>query len=186
MHDPTFRPLSRRDFPLLRAWLAEPHVARWWNHDASAAAVERDFGPSIDGADAAEILIARAQGREVGLLQRCRFADNPEYLEELAPLLAVPGAALSIDYFIGDPAALRRGIGTSMIRAAVAAIRRDHPAAPAIVVPVSAANVASWRVLERAGFRRVASGPLRPDNPVDGPAHFVYTIDLSPGPAACS
>ena len=116
-------------------------------------------------------------------MQRYRFADHPSYVEQLAPLLAVPGAALSIDYVVGEPSALRRGLGSAMIAAAVAAIWRDHPAAPSIVVPVSASNEASWRTLERAGFRRVTAGLLEPDNPVDAWDHVVYRIDR-PAPAA--
>jgi aminoglycoside 6'-N-acetyltransferase len=34
------------DLPMLARWLAEPQVARWWNHDCSLEGVERDFGPS--------------------------------------------------------------------------------------------------------------------------------------------
>jgi aminoglycoside 6'-N-acetyltransferase len=172
-----FRRLARADFALLGAWLAQPHVARWWNHDPSPPSVEADFGPSVDSTDPAEAFIASARGRPVGLIQRYTFADNPGYIAELAPLIAVPGAALSIDYFIGEPDALRRGVGSAMIRAAVASIWRNYPSAPMVVVPVVAANTASWRVLERAGFRRVAEGPLAPDNPVDDWAHFVYRIE---------
>lgn len=201
---PTLRLLARADFPLLTHWLSQPHVARWWNHETSPAALERDFGPSIDGDDRAEIFIASIDGsqskrpiasrpdpdltpdsasapdrepnRPIGLVQRYTFADNPGYIEELAPLLAVPGEALSMDYFIGEPDALRRGLGSAMLHAALQSTWRDYPNAPSVVVPVSAANTASWRVLERIGFRRVAQGPLTPDNPIDGPEHYVYAI----------
>ncbi|TPW11645.1 MAG: GCN5-related N-acetyltransferase [Acidimicrobiaceae bacterium] len=44
----TFRRVIRADFPLLAGWLAEPHVARWWNHEFTTEAVERDFGQSAD------------------------------------------------------------------------------------------------------------------------------------------
>ena len=64
-----------------------------------------------------------------------------------------------------------------MIAAAVADTWLSHPAAPAVLVAVVAANVASWRTLERVGFRRVAEGSFTPDNPVDDPLHFVYRID---------
>ncbi|HSW03661.1 GNAT family N-acetyltransferase [Aquabacterium sp.] len=171
------RRLGRADYPLLAAWLARPHVARWWNHEHTPEALEHDFGPSIDGADLAEIFIADAHGRPFGLVQRYTFADNPGYIDELAPLLAVPGAALSMDYFVGEPAALRRGLGTAMLQAALRSTWRDHASAPAVIVPVGAANTASWRLLERVGFHRVAEGPLTPDNPIDGPAHFVYRIE---------
>ncbi|HEX2540120.1 MAG TPA: GNAT family N-acetyltransferase [Caldimonas sp.] len=183
MHELAFRNLDRRDFPFLRSWLREPHVERWWNHEVSDAALERDFGAVVDGRDPADVFIVSAGARPIGLLQRYRFADNPEYLDELAPVLAVPPEALGIDYFVGDPAALRQGLGTDMIRIAVARIWIDHPTAPAVVVPVNEANVASWRVLERAGFERVARGPLRPDNPIDRNAHFIYRIE-PPRPCA--
>jgi aminoglycoside 6'-N-acetyltransferase len=49
--------------------------------------------------------------------------------------------------------------------------------APAIVVPAVAANTASWRLFERAGLRRVATGPLRPHHPIDEGAHCIYRID---------
>jgi len=173
----TLRRLSRADFAMLSRWLSEPHVARWWNHETSQEAIERDFGPSVDGSDTAEIYIASTEGRDFGLVQRYTFEDNPGYIDELSPLVEVPGPALSIDYFVGEPDALRRGLGAAMIRTLVDATWRDYPAAPCIVVPVSAANAASSRVLERAGFHRMAEGPLTPDNPIDGTAHFVYRID---------
>lgn len=173
----TFRRLARADFPLLGRWLAEPHVARRWNHDASPAGVEADFGGTVDGSDPADVFIVlEGDGRPVGLLQRYRFADHPGYVRELAHLIDAPGEALSIDYFVGEPDALRRGVGAAMIRAAVAAIWRDHPLAPSVIVPVNAGNEASLRVLARAGFEPVAQGELEPDHPLDGRGHVVWRI----------
>ena len=172
-----FRPLRRADFPLLGAWLAQPHVARWWNHQTSPRALEADFGAGIDGTDRAELFIALVDAQPAGFVQRYRFADNPGYMADVAAIVAAPGAALSIDFFIGDPALLRRGLGAAMIRAAVQAIWRDYPPAPSILVPVNAANQASWRTLARAGLTRAGAGPLEPDNPVDGRLHYVYRID---------
>jgi len=37
----TWRPLTAADLPLLAERLREPQVARWWNHEHSAEAVER-------------------------------------------------------------------------------------------------------------------------------------------------
>jgi aminoglycoside 6'-N-acetyltransferase len=155
----------------------QAHVARWWNHGTSAQAVEADFGATVDGADPTDIFIVIAAGRAIGLVQRYVFADNPEYIAELAALVVAPSEALSIDYLIGEPSALGLGLGAQMIRASVAAVWRDHPCAPAVIVPVNAANTASWRALERAGFRRVAEGRLQPDNPIDDWHHFVYRVD---------
>ncbi|HKW85327.1 MAG TPA: GNAT family N-acetyltransferase, partial [Burkholderiaceae bacterium] len=92
-------------------------------------------------------------------------------------LIQAPGSALSIDYFVGEPDLLGRGLGSAMIASAVDAIWRDHPDAPSVIVPVSSANVASWRTLERAGFALVATGWLTPDNPIDDGDHRVYRIE---------
>src|SRR2546421_6297535 len=39
------------------------------------------------------------------------------------------------------------------------------PQTDEVVVPAAVGNVASWRALERAAFRRIAEGGLTPDNP---------------------
>ena len=177
MAELTFSRLARADFALLARWLETPHVARRWNHETSPAALERDYGPAIDGDDPADVFIVALHGHPVGLIQRYTFADNPDYAAELMTLVPVPAAAWSMDYFIGEPAHLRSGLGSAMVQALVRATWHDASAAPAVIVPVVAANVASWRTLERAGFRRVAEGPLTPDNPIDDAAHYVYRID---------
>jgi aminoglycoside 6'-N-acetyltransferase len=173
----SFRRLARDDFPLLARWLAQPHVHRWWNHETSPEALEADFGATVDRVDPAEVFIVSTGGRPFGLVQWYLFSDNARYIDELAPLLQVPGEALSMDYFVGEPDLLRQGWGAAMLRASLERIWRGYPAAPFVVVPVSAANEASWRVLERAGLVRVAEGPLAPDNPNDDWAHFVYRVD---------
>lgn len=173
----TFRHLGPSDLAMLRGWLAEPHVRRWWNHETSEAAVARDFGPVMRGAEPAEDLVVRVGGTPVGLLQRCRWHDYPDEVAELAPLLELPPGAVTIDYLIGRPEHTGRGLGPRIIAAAAEAVWARYPDAPAIVVPVVAANRASWRALEKAGFRRVASGPLRPDNPVDLPLAHVHRLD---------
>lgn len=176
-HDITLRPLARADFALLRRWLEVPHVKRWWDHDSSPEGVEADFGPSIDGEDPAELFVASSRGRPAGFIQRYRYGDNPGYLDEVSRWTDTPPAALSIDYFIGEPAMLRRGVGAAMIRACTASTWRDYPDAPCIIVPVHATNTASWKVLERAGYRFVAEADMAPDNPVDSRAHRIYRID---------
>jgi aminoglycoside 6'-N-acetyltransferase len=139
--------------------------------------MEADFGAVIDRLDPADVFIVSHRAHPIGLLQRYTFADNPDYITELAKLIDAPGNALSIDYFIGEPDLLRRGFGSGMIGSAVDAIWRDHPAAPSVIVPVSSANIASWRTLERAGFALVATGWLTPDNPIDDGDHRVYRIE---------
>jgi aminoglycoside 6'-N-acetyltransferase len=173
----TLRRLARSDFPLLARWLAEPHVARWWAHETTPEALEADFGPDVDGLERSEVFIAAHGGAPIGLIQRFRCADYAQTRDEMAALAPVPEAAISIDYFIGEPQLLRRGLGSAMIRTCVHGAWRDWPDADAVVVAVHADNEASWRVLARAGFRRVGCGAMTPDNPLDDERHLVYRLD---------
>ncbi|MFC8128319.1 GNAT family N-acetyltransferase [Streptomyces sp. NPDC057302] len=173
----SWRRLDETDFPLLRRWLEQPHVARWWHHETSPEAVARDFGPAARGEEASEDLLVLLDGEPFGLVQRYRFADYPEYVAELSGQAEIPEGSMSIDYLIGDPLLVGRGLGTRTVRAIVRATWTDHPAATTLLVPVHAGNRASWRVLEKAGLRRVADVSLEPDNPVDDRAHYLYRID---------
>ena len=168
------RSLRRADFPLLARWLAEPLVARWWAHDTSADAVERDFGPAVDGAEPTAMYLGCLDGEPFGLVQIYAIASYPEYVEELAPVCPVPPGALSIDYLVGEPSARGRGLGAAMIAAAVARGFADHPDARDVLVPVALGNTASIRALLRAGAVWYADGELTPDNPVDPRDHVVH------------
>ena len=173
----SFRRTSRADFPLLEAWLTDPVVHRWWHHETSPEALERDFGPVIDGEEPAEDFIALVDGEPIGLIQRCRWDDYPEEAAALSEILEIPPAAMTIDYLIGVPDMRGRGVGTALIAAFVEKLWLDAPATSAILVPVAAGNLPSWKALERAGFDCVSLGELEPDNPIDPPLHYVFRLD---------
>jgi aminoglycoside 6'-N-acetyltransferase len=173
----SFVPLTRSDFDLVTRWLAEPAIERWWHDDSSPAGIEAQYGPSIDGLDPTQVFIAWLDDQALGLIQRYRVDDEPEFGAELKAACDIPPGALSIDYFVADPARRGRGLGSHMIAALVADAWSAYPDAPAVIVPIAAANRRSRRALERAGFRWIASGQLTPDNPIDPPDHEIYRID---------
>ncbi len=95
--------------------------------------------------------------------------------------MPVPDATCSIDYLIGPPALLGRGLGTAMIQQFVDATWLSAAAPACIIVPVQAGNRASCRVLERCGFAPVARGMMTPDNPMDDREHVIYRLDRPEG-----
>jgi aminoglycoside 6'-N-acetyltransferase len=175
----TFAPLTRGDFELVSAWLAEPRVERWWHDDPSPAGVEAQYGPSIDGLDPTQVYIAMLDAIPIGLIQRYRLDDEPDFGAELQAAYPLPPGVISMDYFIASEQLRGNGLGPRIIAALVDDTWTSYPDAPAIVIPVAAANRASWRALERAGFRRVGEGMLTPDNPIDPPDHVIYRVDRS-------
>ena len=175
--DLTFTPLRRADLPMLGRWLDQPFVARWWAHETSPAALVRDFAGATDGTEPGRHDVAALDGRPFGLIQGYRVADYPEYAEELAPVVDVPEGALTVDYLIGEPTLVGRGLGRRMVAAYCALLLAEYTESGCVVVPVHADNVASWRALAGAGFRFVGEAELEPDNPVDDRRHVVYRLD---------
>jgi aminoglycoside 6'-N-acetyltransferase len=172
-----FRRTTRADFPLLARWLGSSHVARFWNHETTPEAIERDFGGSIDGTEPSFDFIVEDAWVPVGFIQRSAIWDYADEQRELIALTEAPPDALTIDYFIGEVTATGKGIGTRMIREFTELCFADCPAASAIIVPVIAGNPASWRALEAAGYERIAEGHIPPDNPIDDGWHVIYRRD---------
>jgi aminoglycoside 6'-N-acetyltransferase len=154
--DVAFRRLEDADLPLLHRWLNEPGVVRWWEgDDVSWDAVVRDYGST--STDPTEHWLALVDGRPVGWIQCYAITDYPDEDEPRAWLrLGLPATTAGIDYLVGDPADRGRGLGTAMIAAFTAeVVFGQHPACTHAAASPMVANAASWRALEKAGYRRV-------------------------------
>ena len=93
---------------------------------------------------------------------------------EFAPYVVVPPDAMTIDYLVGDPDDVGHGLGSALVRALADDTLATHPASGQLLVPVAAGNVASQRVLVKAGFVFVTVARVTPDNPVDPPEQRVH------------
>jgi aminoglycoside 6'-N-acetyltransferase len=178
-----FRPCTRDDLPLLADWRARPHVARWWGGEPDLAAVRAHYLPRLDGRDPTELFILEAAGTPAGFFQRYLTADHPEWAATLRGT-GQPGteASAGIDYLIGDPALTGRGLGTAAITVFTRMAFHRYSAAALVAVAVSQHNIASWRALEKAGYRRCWAGELDSDDPSDQGLMYLYRQDrLPPG-----
>ncbi len=169
------RPLARADFPLLGTWLAAPHVHAWWREASEAAAVEAHYGPAVDGLDPTEHFVVEYDGRGIGMLQRCRIDDHPDYRGALEPA-GTPFPAATLDYLIGDPDLVGQGLGPQLIAASAAEVWTRYPDVAAVVIAVQQDNRRSWRALEKAGFHRAWSGQVKTDDPSDDGPSYVYVL----------
>ena len=150
----TFRRLTDADLPLLHRWLNEPGVVRWWEgENVSWDAVVRDYGS--DSTESCEYWIASVGNHDVGWIQCYATADYAEEDEVSAWWrLGVARTAAGIDYLLGEPDARGRGLGSLMIRTFVVdVVFARHPEWTEVCASPVAANVASWRALEKAGFK---------------------------------
>ena len=147
-----FRRVTPDDLPLLRGWLARPHVAQWWGEAEDELKLVADYigSPRLD------CHLILLDGQPVGYIQ-CyptgvwpgdHFADQP------------PGSR-GIDLYLGETSAM--GNGSRVLRAylerlAAAGVRQ-------VLIDPDPANVRAVRAYEKAGFRafrRVEAGELGP------------------------
>jgi aminoglycoside 6'-N-acetyltransferase len=150
----SFRRLTDDDLPLLHQWLNEPGVVRWWEgDDVSWDGVLRDYGSANE--DPGEHWIAMVGDEPVGWIQCYAWADYADDEETQAHFaLGVEPSGAGIDYLVGDPARRRTGLGSTMIRSFLDVVVFDqHPGWNQVAAGPYVANEASWRVLQRAGFR---------------------------------
>ena len=145
---PTLVPLRRHHFGLVVDWLAQPHVAEWWDSPQGMDQVEAEYGPCVDGTDPTEVLLCVVGDQPIGLVQIYRLEDNPEYAEAVG----LPSAG-GIDLFIGDGERLGAGLGSAMIAAAAERIWERYPDVPCAMAGPSVHNARSIRAFEKAGFR---------------------------------
>jgi aminoglycoside 6'-N-acetyltransferase len=150
------RPMTTADLALVEGWLAQPHVARWWTEDPQEELA--GYRRCISGAEPTVALVVMLDDRPVGWCQWYRWADYPE-----AAQYGAHERDIGIDYAIGEPEQIGRGLGTAMITALLTRIRDRHPSAAALV-SVDPENAASRRILEKNGFdlaelRAIASEP---------------------------
>ena len=161
----TFRRLTDDDLPTMHRWLNEPGVVEWWEgDDVSWEGVVKDYGSA--NPDPVEHWIAMVDGSDAGWIQ-CYIPDDENDEAKHWWALGVGRTAAGIDYLVGDPTARGKGVGSAIIRAFVSdVVFGRHPGWSQACASPYAANVASWRALEKAGFRFVGTfddedGPCR-------------------------
>ena len=137
-----FRPMSAEDLPLLRAWLARPHVRKWWGDpDEQFGLVSGDMNePAMDQ------YIVSAEKKPFGYLQCYRLTDWNICFG------AQPEETRGIDQMIGVPDMIGRGHGSGFIRVFIEDLLANGT--PRVVTDPDPENTRAIRAYEKAGFVR--------------------------------
>jgi aminoglycoside 6'-N-acetyltransferase len=164
--------LTRDDLPVLDRWLAMPHVQAWWGSEpVTPADIERKYGPRIDGTDPTRVFIIELAHQPIGIIQCYRHADHTAW--DRAVGIA---AAAGIDYLIGEPSQCGRGIGPAAITRFTPHVFALYPDTAVIVAVPQAANYASRRALEKAGFSLIDERQLDSGDPSDAGLSAIYAL----------
>jgi len=147
----TLRPMSRGDLSDVARWRQQEHVHRWWQSDGDPTLenVTAQYAPDIDGMTPTRIWVVELNGRSVGFVQDYRIAEYPDYA-----LLTPDPAAIGVDYAIGEPAWIGRGVGVRMLWAWLLKAQHRFPEATTFFSAPDHRNEPSLRVLDKVGFTR--------------------------------
>jgi len=137
-----FRPMTAADLPLVRRWLAMPHVAEWWGDpDEQFGLVSEDMTrPAMD-----QYLVGVGD-KPFGYLQCYRMT---EWNTGFGPQ---PDGTRGIDQMIGEPDMIECGHGSGFIRAFTENLLAGGT--PRVVTDPDPANARAIRAYEKAGFVR--------------------------------
>ncbi len=160
----SFAPLREEDLALVRGWLLQPHVRRWWDdgvHLPYPDAVIEHYRAAIRGEDPTYHYVAHIDDRAAGMFQHYLIADDGEY----AAALALDEDAIGVDLFIGEADLVGRGHGPEMLKRFLREVAFPFQRLTVCVIGPSVLNTAAIRAYEKAGFLRLreVTVPGEPD-----------------------
>lgn len=139
-----FRPVTEADLPMIAGWLAEPHVAEWWDDPEKEIAEIRAHIDSVS----VEPLIVELDGSPVAYLQ-----SYDPHLEDDHPYADQPFGTLGIDLSIGPPELVGIGHGSAIVRQFVEELFEEG--APRVIIDPHPDNGRAISAYEKAGFRPI-------------------------------
>ncbi len=137
-----FRPAAAADLPMLRRWLDTREVVQWWG------------APGKQFALLAEDLSEPAMTMRIVSLDGIPFAYAQDYAVHRWPqahFQHLPPRTRAIDAFIGEPALLGRGHGSTFLR--LLAQRLVDEGVPLVAIDPDPGNTRARRAYFNAGFR---------------------------------
>lgn len=147
----TFREVTTEDFDLLIEWRRRPHVMKWWGTKSSDELLE-EFVREMADPNTERYVVSLAEpggtAREFAFVQVCEASvAGAGWWPD-----ATPGT-WAIDYLIGEPDLIGKGLGTALISAFTDDLF-TRPGTHTVTADPEPDNIASIRACEKAGFRR--------------------------------
>jgi aminoglycoside 6'-N-acetyltransferase len=142
-----FRPMSENDLPLVREWLARPHVAEWWHDAEDFEFISGDF----DHPDMAQFIVVHER-KPLAYLQCYWMKEAYKTSGWNGCFGTQPDGTRGIDQFIGEADMLARGHGSAFIGQFVEQLLANGT--PRVVLDPRPDNARAIRAYEKAGFVR--------------------------------
>jgi RimJ/RimL family protein N-acetyltransferase len=147
-----FTEVGPEHYPVLREWLAAPHMREWWGEPEKELGFIRDM---VEGRDTTRPFIINLDGEAIGYIQYWFVGhhQNEAWIKVNPWLAHLPADAVGVDLSIGDPTRLSQGIGSAAL--AVSARRLFEAGHRTILIDPDPENARAVRAYRKAGFRPV-------------------------------
>ena len=141
MTDYEFKPLNETDLPLMKKWLAAPHLREWWGEPGRQyELIKTDLRD-----DDIDMRLVQYKGTLIGYIQDYDPGDWPDI-----HFANLPAGTRATDQFIGEPEMLEKGHGSAFLRARAEAL--IAAGAAMVVTDPDAANSRAIAAYRKAGF----------------------------------
>nr|WP_228046413.1 GNAT family N-acetyltransferase [Saccharopolyspora sp. HNM0983] len=138
------------DAELVHRWMNREHVAVNWEQDWPLEQWRQELATQLSGRHSLPCIVA-LDGREVGYLELYRVVRD-----KLAGCYPYAPRDLGVHIAIGEPDAIGRGMGSSLLAAAAKGLLDADPGSERVVAEPNVHNLASIGAFTKAGFRRAA------------------------------
>jgi RimJ/RimL family protein N-acetyltransferase len=144
--------MAESDLPLVRRWLLEPHVRRWWDEKASPTYPDEELADrlsAVRGEDPTDHVVVELEGRPIGDIQSYLIDDHDEYRAQIG----LEETAFGVDLYIGEPDLIGRGIGPAMLGAFLRDVAFPRYGLDLCIIDPTRSNAYAIRAYEKVGFR---------------------------------
>ncbi|MGZ3650881.1 MAG: GNAT family N-acetyltransferase [Bdellovibrionota bacterium] len=148
----TFVPLQLRHLGLLRHWLAQEHVKKFWQETEDEQKFREKFLVELPARSVRAFVIVH-DSREIGFAQ---YYEADKVGGGWWP--GEPPGTFGVDLFLGERELLGKGMGPAAIGAFVSFMGKQEPAMRSLLIDPSPVNRRAIRAFEKAGF--VADGEI--------------------------
>ncbi len=135
------------DLDLVVRWMAQPHVADFWQQAWGADRWAKEIATQHAGSHSLPCL-AFQHGTAVAYLELYRVRRD-----RMAALYPAGEHDLGVHVAIGEPSRTGRGLGRSLLHAIAEGLFAADPACRRVIAEPDVRNVASLRAFAAAGFR---------------------------------
>ena len=148
----TFEPLAITHFPLLLKWLETPHVKTWWNDHViwTLELIEKKYSCYVTSSNLIKAYIICMEGKPIGYIQCYNKHDFPR---EHDYAIELPTSCAAIDWYIGEPDFIGRGIGTRTLKLFLDI--HIFTSFDNVFVDPDTPNVGAIHVYKKVGFKRI-------------------------------